>query len=45
MIFNEVKTFFRQKKKQWQTRKRVNGFKKRIQRLEESRKKMREISH
>lgn len=45
MIFNEAKIFFRQKKKQWQTRRRVIGFKKRVQRLEKSKRKMREISH
>ncbi len=44
MIYNELRCYFKEKKRKWQVRKRVIGFKKKIQKLEKHKNKMRRKS-
>ncbi len=44
MICNEIKCYLKEKKRKWQVRKRVIGFKKKIQKLEKHKNKMRRKS-
>lgn len=44
MLYNELKCYLKEKKRKWQVRKRVIGFKKKIQRLEKHKNKMRRKS-
>lgn len=44
MICNEITCYLKEKKRKWQVRKRVIGFKKKIQKLEKHKNKMRRKS-
>ena len=45
MFLKEIKKFLKQKKRQYSVRRRVKGFKKKIQRLENHKNKMRKKAH